>query len=64
MNAYKLPFALLAFFGLVGVVPVWVYYLDSYTTQLPTEVQFLATLTLPAVVLLFLASWLQPRGST
>jgi hypothetical protein len=63
MNAYKFPFALIAFFGLVGVVPVWVHYLDVFGPQLTTESQFLAALSLPAVVLLFLASWLQPRGS-
>jgi hypothetical protein len=61
MNPFDFPFALIAFFGLVAVVPVWMFFVFRYppAQALPMEARFLATLTLPAVVALFAASWLQ-----
>lgn len=59
LNSLELPLALFAFFGFVGVVPVWMWYISNYSDGLPTEVQFLAQLVLPATVALFLGSWIQ-----
>jgi hypothetical protein len=62
MNVFELGFALVGFLALVAVVPAWMFFVRDYQAigGLPTEVQFLAALSLPAVALLFLASWLQP----
>lgn len=62
MNPIKLPLALFGFFGFVAVVPVWIYFVQQYSGNLSPESQFISQLVLPATVLLFLASWLQPRG--
>lgn len=59
----QIPFALLGFLGLVAVVPVWVHFYDAYSGPLTTEAEFLAGLILPMMIALFLASWVQPRGS-
>lgn len=63
MNPYKFFFALIAFFGFVMVVPPWMWVLDNWAGPLSTEGYFMATLVLPAAVVLYLASWLQPRGA-
>ncbi|QLD84613.1 hypothetical protein HWV23_02435 [Natronomonas halophila] len=61
MNPFDFPFALLGFFGLVAVMPAWMFFITSYAPMenLPTEAQFLAQLVLPATVALFVVSWLQ-----
>lgn len=61
MNVFKFPFALLAFFGIVAVVPAWMHFVGAYTPSLSIESQFIAEMALPALSALFLASWLQPR---
>lgn len=65
MNPFKFPFALMGFLGFVLVVPAWIWFIQEYgpAAQLTTEGQFLATLILPGTVILFLVSWLQPRGA-
>lgn len=63
MNPYKFPFALIAFLGFVLVLPPWMWFIESYPTKLSTEGRFMAELILPALVLLFLASWVQPRSN-
>lgn len=64
MNAFKMPFALLGFFGLVAVVPAWVWFVHSYpsVSSFSVEEKFLLDLMLPALIALYLASWLQPRS--
>jgi hypothetical protein len=62
MNPVKLPFALFAFLGLVAVVPFWLAVSEAFTAGMTTTNAFLAQLVLPATVMLFLASWIQPRG--
>lgn len=62
MNAWKFPLALIGFMGFVAVIPVWNWVLDNQATVLHTEERFLIGLVLPFLALLFLASWLQPRG--
>lgn len=61
MNPLEVPLALFAFFGFVAVVPVWMWFVSNYSSSLPPEATFLAQLTLPATVMLFLASWFQPE---
>lgn len=62
MNPFKFPFAMFAFLGFVMVVPAWMWFLQSYPTQLSTEGEFLAAMMLPALVALWIVSWLQPRS--
>lgn len=64
MNPYKMPFALVGFLGFVMVVPPWMWFLDNYpaVSQLSTTERFLANLILPALLLLFIAGWVQPRS--
>lgn len=58
MNPYRLPMALIAFIGIVAVVPAWMWFVAEYSAQLPTETAWLAAFSLPAIVMLFLVSWL------
>jgi uncharacterized membrane protein len=62
MNPYEFPLALLAFLSFVAVVPVWVWFVQSYPTisEMSMPVRFLVQLSLPATVGLYLVSWLQP----
>jgi hypothetical protein len=61
MNPFDFPFALLAFFGFVAIMPVWMYFVSSYPAfeSMPVEARFVAQLVLPATVGLTIASWLQ-----
>lgn len=59
MNAFQLPFAIMAFLGFVLVVPAWGWFVGSHTAPLSMEASFLATLILPATVAITVASWLQ-----
>lgn len=63
MRAPGMLFALLGFFGLVAVVPIWTHFIGPRATGYPVEVQFLAALTLPATVAIFIASQVSPGGS-
>lgn len=63
MNPEEFPLALFAFLGFVAAVPVWMFFFQAHATGLPTEVQFLAGLVLPASVGFFLASWVSPGGA-
>lgn len=58
MNPYRLPMAFIAFFGIAAVTPAWMFFLNEYSGEMPTETAWLAAFTLPAVALLFVASWL------
>lgn len=61
MNAFELPFALLAFLGFVAVVPAWMWFISHYPSvnNLSIESQFLVNLVLPASAALLLVSWLE-----
>jgi hypothetical protein len=63
MRVGRIFFALFTLLGIIGTAPIWVWYLDNHTAGLTPESRFLALLVLPALVLLFIASWLQPGGS-
>ncbi|MGZ0745726.1 hypothetical protein [Haloparvum sp. AD34] len=60
MNVYQFPLSLYAFLAIVAVVPAWMFFLSEYGQDLPTEAWFMASLVLPATVLLFITSWVQP----
>jgi hypothetical protein len=62
MNVFEIGYALVGFLAFVAIVPAAMYFLRDYPaiSGLPIEVQFLAGLTLPAMALLFIGSWLQP----
>lgn len=57
MRPTDLPRALLVFLGFVATVPIYMHYLDQYFGQLRPESQFIATLILPAMAILFVAGW-------
>jgi len=57
VNAARLPVALLAFIGLVAIVPAWMWFVGKYTASMPTETAWIARFSLPAVSLLFVAGW-------
>lgn len=60
MNALELPFALFGFFALVALIPATYWFLGEYAPGLPPESQFLATLAMPMLVLLFISGWVEP----
>jgi hypothetical protein len=62
VNPLAFPLALITLFGLVAIMPISTHFLDTYLGSLTPEVQFIAGLVMPSVILLFLASWLQPRS--
>lgn len=62
MNPYRVGFFLVAFFGLAWVFPAWHYFVPAYAPDQPMEIQFLASIVLPALIILFAISWIQPRG--
>jgi hypothetical protein len=62
MNVFDLPFALFAFFALVAIVPAAMHWSGQLGGQ-PLVVQLFANMSLAAIVLLTIASWLQPGGA-
>jgi hypothetical protein len=56
-------FALLAFLGLVAATPLFMHFSGPRVSGLPLEVQFLAGITFPAVIAVWLADTLAPGGS-
>jgi hypothetical protein len=63
MNVWYFPFALIGFMGFVMVMPGWMHFLGTHSGNLSTEGQFLISLVLPATVLLYIVSWIQPGGA-
>jgi hypothetical protein len=58
----ELPVALLAFIAFVVVAPIWTRYRSGFPAARPED-QVLAAAVLPAVVILFLTSWVKPELS-
>lgn len=58
MNPYRLPVAIFGFVAIVALMPAWMWFIGEYSEGLPTEVSFLSQFVLPAMVLLFIASWM------
>lgn len=58
MNAYEVPFVLLALFAFAAIIPVWMWALSSpYAGSLGLPSTFLAGMVLPVMAMLFIASW-------
>lgn len=60
MNAYNWWVPVFTLALIAAVLPAWIYFVDHYTGDLPVVTQFFASLVLPAMATLFLASWLGP----
>lgn len=58
MTPERLPIAILAFVGVVAIVPAWIHFVGVYTADMPAESAWLARFSLPAMALLFAGSWL------
>ena len=54
----RLPLAVLAFVGLVAIVPAWMHFVGVYAPEMPAESAWIARFSFPAVALLFAGSWL------
>jgi hypothetical protein len=52
-------YALFAFLAFVAFVPAWVWWVNNNQAALSLEATFLATLILPATVILYLTGWIQ-----
>lgn len=63
MNGYQVPFALIGLVSFALVTPPWLWFVSNQTGAMRPETQVLVALALPAMALLFLAGWLQPRGT-
>lgn len=61
MNVFELPFAFLAFLGMVMVMPAWIWFTTTFdpVSSLSIESTLLMHLVLPATAMLLLASWLE-----
>jgi hypothetical protein len=55
-----LPVALLGFIAIVVVAPIWLQYRSGFTAATPSGA-FLASMILPAVVALYVSSWVSPE---
>lgn len=62
MTPYQILLALFGFLTFVVLMPPWIWFVTSHpsTSALQIEAQFLASLALPATVVLFIVSWVQP----
>lgn len=60
MKWFEFPFALFTIITVAAVVPPWMWFLDNYLGQLSMTSQFFALLAMPAVLILFLGSWIEP----
>jgi len=58
MSPFRFPLAMLSFFGVVAIAPVWVWFLNNHLNSVPPAGRFIAGLSLPGFVLLFIAGWL------
>ena len=58
MNVVNLPAAILAFIGVVAILPVWMHFLGAYTPGMPPAATWIARFSLPAMALLFVGSWM------
>lgn len=63
MSPRGMLFALLGFLGIAAVVPIWEFFIGPRVGGYPVEVQFIAALTLPAMIAIYLASQLSPGGA-
>jgi len=57
VNAAQLPVALLAFVAILAMIPPWMHFIGEFSAGMPTASAWIARFTFPAVVLLFVGSW-------
>lgn len=62
MKWFEFPFALFTIIAIAAVVPPWLYFIQEYGPELSQQAEFLAIFVFPAMLLLFLGSWLEPGG--
>lgn len=62
MRPRDLALAIAGFAALVGFTPLWVSFITD--TGMPAQSAWVASLTLPAMVALFVTSWVKPEMST
>jgi hypothetical protein len=65
MDIFDAPLALLGFLGLVAVAPPWFWFINNYSglSALGPSSTFMINLMFPALVLIFIASWLEGGAS-
>jgi len=63
MNPLRFWFGLFALFGVAIVAPAWMHYAGPGLTGVPPVVEWLVALMLPVLVMLVIASWVQPGGT-
>ncbi|QGX95930.1 hypothetical protein EI982_14625 [Haloplanus rallus] len=65
MKVLRFWFGVFALLGIVVVAPAWMYWsgagLDS---SLPTHVEWLVATVMPFTIMLTIASWLSPGGTS
>lgn len=59
MNPIRFWFGIFAILGVVMVIPGWVHFVGPGLTNTPIVTDWLVALTLPFMLLLLLASWVQ-----
>lgn len=62
MNPFEFPVAIVGFAAFVMLMPAWMWFISNYASNLRGDAQFLATMVLPALIVLFVVSWIQPGG--
>lgn len=60
MRSYMLPIAIVTFLGFVAIAPAWVYFTGDYQS-LPTEDYMFMNMVLPAIIFMYIASWIKPE---
>ena len=60
LNAYNFWVPLFGLAGIGVVAPVWLFFLETRMSSLPTHIQFFAALPLPLLAALLVASWIDP----
>jgi len=65
MDIFDAPLALLGFMGLVAVAPPWFWFINNYSgvSSLGATSTFMINLLFPALVVIYLASWLEGGAS-
>ncbi len=62
MKWFEYPFALLGVLLVAALAPPWIWFVNEHLAALDGPTKFLAQLVLPAILLLFLVSWVDPNG--
>jgi len=65
MDIFDAPLAILGFLGLVAVAPPWFWFINNYggVSQLGAPSVFMLNMLFPALVLIYIASWLEGGAS-